>query len=180
MWAVRPGLVDGSDWIEPLPDGFMEIVGGLGHIVKWAPQQEVLAHPATGAFWTRSGWNSTLESICAGVPMICQPNFGDQRINARYVSDVWRVGIHLEYKMERKEMERAIRRIMVEAEGEEIRARNQALKKKVNLCSQENGSSSRSLHNLVDYIFIIVDFQNTSCHQFVCIPDLNCSDKYST
>ncbi|XP_021904070.1 UDP-glycosyltransferase 76B1-like [Carica papaya] len=131
LWAVRPGLVDGSDWIEPLPDGFMEIVGGLGHIVKWAPQQEVLAHPATGAFWTRSGWNSTLESICAGVPMICQPNFGDQRINARYVSDVWRVGIHLEYKMERKEMERAIRRIMVEAEGEEIRARNQALKKKI-------------------------------------------------
>nr|POE87083.1 udp-glycosyltransferase 76f1 [Quercus suber] len=75
LWVVRPGLVRGSEWLEPLPNGFLENLNGRGHIVKWAPQEKVLAHHATGGFWTHNGWNSTLESICEGVPMICQPFF---------------------------------------------------------------------------------------------------------
>ncbi|XWS74885.1 hypothetical protein CRYUN_Cryun01aG0036800 [Craigia yunnanensis] len=109
------------------------MVGERAHIVKWAPQQEVLAHPSTGGFWTHCGWNSTLESLCEGVPMICQPSFGDQKIDARYISHVWRVGVHLEYKIERGEIERAIRRLMVEAEGQEMRDRIKLLKEKINL-----------------------------------------------
>jgi UDP:flavonoid glycosyltransferase YjiC (YdhE family) len=46
--------------------------------VSWAPQEEVLAYATVGGFWTHSEWNSALESVCAGVPMICQPCFGDQ------------------------------------------------------------------------------------------------------
>lgn len=114
LWVVRPGLVHGTEWLEPLPSGFLERMDGRCHIVKWAPQQEVLAHPSVGAFWTHSGWNSTLEGICEEVPMICQPCFSDQKVNARYVSRVWRVGVQLEHGLERGEIERAIRRLMVE------------------------------------------------------------------
>ncbi|KAJ0102926.1 hypothetical protein Patl1_06491 [Pistacia atlantica] len=89
LWVVRPGLTNGSEWLEPLPSGFLEMIDGRGHIVKWAPQQEVLAHPAVGAFWTHNGWNSTLESTCEGVPMICMPCFTDQRVNARYATGEW-------------------------------------------------------------------------------------------
>nr|XP_043626294.1 UDP-glycosyltransferase 76G1-like [Erigeron canadensis] len=90
LWVVRPGFVYGSSWIEPLPDGLVN--EKMGRIVKWAPQQEVLAHEAIGAFWTHSGWNSTLESICEGVPMISSPFWGDQVLDARYMSDVSKVG----------------------------------------------------------------------------------------
>ncbi|CAN0909605.1 UDP-glycosyltransferase 76B1 [Linum grandiflorum] len=152
LWVVRPGLVCGSDWLEGLPDGFMEIVNGRGRIVKWAPQQEVLAHPATGGFWTHNGWNSTLESICEGVPMICHPIAGDQIVNARYVSDVWRIGLHLEKTVERKEIENVIRRLMVEPEGEELRKKVMYLKEKAEFCLQQGGSSSLSLEKLTSYI----------------------------
>ncbi|CAN1173877.1 UDP-glycosyltransferase 76B1 [Linum perenne] len=158
LWVVRPGLVCGSDWLEGLPNGFMEIVCGKGRIVKWASQQEVLAHPATGGFWTHNGWNSTLESVCEGVPMICHPIAGDQLVNARYVSDVWRIGLHLENKVERKYIEKVIRRLMVEPEGEELRKKVMYLKEKTEFCLKQGGSSSMSLEKLTSYI---LSFQQT-------------------
>lgn len=152
LWVVRPGAVPGVEWLEPLPKGFLEMLDGRGHIVKWAPQQEVLAHPAVGGFWTHSGWNSTLESICEGVPMICQPYLPDQMVNARYVSHFWRVGLHSEWKLERMEIERTIRRVMVEAESQEMRARIMHLKEKVDFCLRKGGSSHQSLERLIDHI----------------------------
>ncbi|XP_024969198.1 UDP-glycosyltransferase 76B1-like [Cynara cardunculus var. scolymus] len=153
LWVVRPGSIQGSDWLGPLPDGFLErIAQGRGHIVKWAPQQEVLAHPATGGFLTHNGWNSTLESICEGVPMICSPCFGDQLPNARYVSEVWKIGVELENRLERGEIESSIKRVMVDKEGIEMRKRVLNLKEKVNLCLKEGGSSYTSLEDLVDFI----------------------------
>ena len=77
----------------------MELVEGTkerGFMVGWAPQEKVLAHPAIGGFMTHSGWNSTLENIVAGVPMICWPLFADQHINSRFVSEVWRLGLEHE------------------------------------------------------------------------------------
>ncbi|XP_028054483.1 UDP-glycosyltransferase 76F1-like isoform X2 [Camellia sinensis] len=152
LWVVRPGSVRGRKWLESLPNGFIEMLGGRGHIVNWAPQQDVLAHPAVGAFWTHNGWNSTLESICEGVPMICMPRFTDQLVNARYVSHVWGVGVQLENGLERGDIERAIRGLMVEKEGKEIRERMLHLKEKVNLCVMQGGSSHESLQRLISHI----------------------------
>ncbi|CAN0909606.1 UDP-glycosyltransferase 76B1 [Linum grandiflorum] len=152
LWVVRPGSVLGSEWLELLPDEFHQVVNGRGKIVKWAPQQAVLAHPAVGGFWTHCGWNSTFESICEGVPMICHPSFGDQKVNARYVSDVWRVGIHLESNRDRLGIEKAIRTLMLDAQGQEIRQRSIALKQKIDDSLKQGGSSYRSLDRLVDSI----------------------------
>lgn len=107
LWVVRPGSVGGSEWIELLPEGFKEATPETGCIVRWAPQKDVLAHRAVGGFWTHCGWNSTLESISEGVPMICRPCFGDQNVNARYLCHVWRVGLELEGDLDRTERERA-------------------------------------------------------------------------
>ncbi|KAK1409413.1 hypothetical protein QVD17_35939 [Tagetes erecta] len=146
LWVVRPGFVDGSTWLEALPDGLM---GERGRIVKWAPQQEVLAHKAVGAFWTHSGWNSTFESVCEGVPMICSPFWGDQPLNARYMSDVLKVGVYLENGWKRQEIANAIRRVMVD---EEIRERVKMLKQKLDVSLIKGGSSYESVESLVAYI----------------------------
>ncbi|KAL0003233.1 hypothetical protein SO802_017014 [Lithocarpus litseifolius] len=158
LWVVRPGLVRGSEWLEPLPTGFLQTLNGRAHIVKWAPQLEVLAHPAVGAFWTHNGWNSTLESICEGVPMICMPFFTDQKVNAKYVSQIWKVGLQLENGLDRLEIERYIKRLMVEKEGEELRDRISKLKEKAKFCLQQGGSSLQNLDSLVSHISKLESF----------------------
>lgn len=55
---------------------------GTGLLVPWAPQQAILEHPATGWFVTHAGFNSVVESIYAGVPMICWPFAAEQPLNA--------------------------------------------------------------------------------------------------
>ncbi|XP_020251617.1 UDP-glycosyltransferase 78D2-like, partial [Asparagus officinalis] len=76
--------------LNPLPAGFLDRTVDRGIVVPWAPQVDVLAHEAVGAFVTHCGWNSVLESITGGVPMLCRPFLGDQMLNARAVAHVWR------------------------------------------------------------------------------------------
>uniref|UniRef100_A0A0E0E9H6 UDP-glycosyltransferases domain-containing protein n=1 Tax=Oryza meridionalis TaxID=40149 RepID=A0A0E0E9H6_9ORYZ len=151
LWVVRPDLVKGLD--KPsLPDGFERAVEGRGKVIKWAPQQEVLAHHAVGGFWTHNGWNSTLESVSEGVPMICKPQFADQMLNTRYLEAVWAVGFELVGKLERGEIKKAIKRLMVEKEGAEIRERAKELKKKMDQCLESSGSSQIAINRASDIL----------------------------
>ncbi|XP_027164976.1 UDP-glucose iridoid glucosyltransferase-like [Coffea eugenioides] len=150
LWVIRPGLGGGSD--AHLPEGFQELTGNRGCIVKWAPQKDVLAHPAVGGFWSHCGWNSTLESISEGVPMICKPYFVDQTVNARYLTHEWGIGIELDEVMQRTNVAKAIRRILVEEEGSRMRQKVIALKEQIKHCIKEGGSSYNSLNELVQFI----------------------------
>ncbi|KAJ4850888.1 hypothetical protein Tsubulata_031452 [Turnera subulata] len=152
LWVVRPGFILGSEWTEPLPKGVKEIVGERCCIVKWAPQREVLGHAAVGVFLTHCGWNSALESISEGVPMICRPYFGDQKVTARYIAHVWGLGLQLENKLDREEVARAVRRIMEDEQGEQIRARAEDMKGKIELCVKKGGLSYNSMDNLVQFM----------------------------
>ncbi|GJX35293.1 hypothetical protein Tco_0246850 [Tanacetum coccineum] len=127
-----PRWVEGSEWIELLPDKFLEEVGDRGRIVKWCPQNEVLAHPSIGCFWTQMD--------------------GIQKMGGGYVSDVWKIGVLLEDGLERVGIERAIKRVMEDKEGEEIRQRISRVKKDTAISFNEGGSSHQSLKKLVDYI----------------------------
>ncbi|KAM0906058.1 hypothetical protein ACQ4PT_017018 [Festuca glaucescens] len=124
LWALRSDLVRGVTEAT-LPDGFDVATRHRGMIVSWAPQEEVLAHVAVGGFWTHCGWNSTLEGVCGGVPMLCRPYFGDQMGNARYVEHVWRAGFVLDCELERGKVKEAVRRLMTSNEGDEMRKRAQ-------------------------------------------------------
>ncbi|XP_067994220.1 UDP-glucuronosyltransferase 1A1-like isoform X4 [Melanerpes formicivorus] len=54
-------------------------------LVKWLPQNDLLAHPKTRAFITHGGSHGVYEGICNAVPMVLMPLFGDQMDNAKRV-----------------------------------------------------------------------------------------------
>ncbi|XP_040382119.1 DIMBOA UDP-glucosyltransferase BX8-like [Oryza brachyantha] len=143
LWVVRPGSVRGGT--PPLPHGLDR---SRGKIVPWAPQRDVLAHRATGGFWTHCGWNSTLESVCEGVPMLTQPCFADQTVNARYVTHQWGVGLELGEVFDRARAAEAVRRLMVGEECAAMRERAHGLKTRAN----QRVAATRAIDNLVDYI----------------------------
>ncbi|KAL5704472.1 hypothetical protein ACHQM5_022898 [Ranunculus cassubicifolius] len=92
IWVVR--LAKNKEHEEILPRGFEKRVEGKGLIIKdWAPQMLILDHPAVGGFMTHCGWNSTLEGITAGLPMITWPVFAEQFDNEKLVTQVLDTGI---------------------------------------------------------------------------------------
>ncbi|MED6194943.1 hypothetical protein PIB30_033356 [Stylosanthes scabra] len=94
FWVIRPDLVGGENAV--LPNEFVEETKIRGMISNWCPQEQVLAHPSIGVFLTHCGWNSTLESICGGVPMICWPFFAEQQTNCRFCNKEWGNGLEIE------------------------------------------------------------------------------------
>ena len=67
-----------------------------GLVVKsWAPQVEVLGHRATSAFMTHCGWNSTLEGIMAGLPLLCWPLYAEQRLTKVLIVEKMKFGVVL-------------------------------------------------------------------------------------
>ena len=87
-------------WVVPsgaeYPDGFTQRVSEYGKIVAWADQEKVLAHPSVACFFSHCGWNSTMESLCMGVPFLCWPHHGDQLDNKIFICDIWKVGLEMD------------------------------------------------------------------------------------
>ncbi|KAH7672826.1 UDP-glucuronosyl/UDP-glucosyltransferase protein [Dioscorea alata] len=140
LWAVREDLVKGKEEIEitkEMEEGTKE----RGCMVEWVPQEEVLAHRAVGCFLTHSGWNSTLEGMVAGVPMICFPYFSDQMINSRFVSEVWRIGLDMKDVCDRNIVERMVRKVMEES-ALELRSSTARMADLARKSVEENGTFS--------------------------------------
>ncbi|XP_051146883.1 gallate 1-beta-glucosyltransferase 84A24-like [Andrographis paniculata] len=95
LWVMRPAPWDSTRASHVLPEGYLEEIGDRGKIVQWSPQEKVLDHPSLACFVTHCGWNSTVEALASGVPAVAFPQWGDQVTNAKFLVDVFGVGVRL-------------------------------------------------------------------------------------
>ncbi|GJM85034.1 hypothetical protein PR202_ga00762 [Eleusine coracana subsp. coracana] len=134
---------------------FAEAAEGRGYVASWCQQAEVLRHEAVGAFLTHCGWNSVLEGVCAGVPLLCWPFAADQQTNCRFACTEWRVGVEVAADVDRTEVAELVREVMGGGEkGREMRRRAAEWKEKAEAAAAlPGGSAWVNLDRLVNQVF---------------------------
>ncbi|KAK7245040.1 hypothetical protein RIF29_39870 [Crotalaria pallida] len=153
-----------EEWLAE--ENFEERNKGKGVLIRgWAPQVKILSHPAIGGFLTHCGWNSTLEAVAAGVPMITWPMFAEQFFNEKLIVQVLNIGVRVgievgvgnmetEHVLVKKEdVEKAIDKIMDQGvEGEQRRNRALELKEMTHKAVEEGGSSSSNCKLFLQHV----------------------------
>ncbi|KQK16107.1 UDP-glycosyltransferase 88B1 [Brachypodium distachyon] len=170
LWTLRgpPAAAGGSlhptdaDLDELLPEGFLERTKERGLVwPRRTPQKEILAHAAIGCFVTHCGWNSTLESLWHGVPLVPWPLYAEQHLNAFELVSVVGVAVAMEVDRERNnfveaaELERAVRCLMgggAEEEGRKAREKAAEMKTVCRNAVEVGGSSYAALQRLRDAV----------------------------
>lgn len=149
LWVIRSDVVKGEELSSMLPEGFESRTKGRGTIVSWAPQVAVLEHEAVGGFLTHCGWNSTLESLWVGVPMLACPRRAEQKTNARFIANEWGVGILLggtkEGILKNRDVQEGVEALMIGKIGQQARKKAQELKDIVRKAAAQGGSSHTNL-----------------------------------
>ncbi|XP_003634093.1 UDP-glycosyltransferase 88A1 [Vitis vinifera] len=165
LWVVRspPSKDPSRRFLAPpdpdlnslLPDGFLDRTKERGLVVKsWAPQVAVLNHASVGGFVTHCGWNSVLEAVCAGVPMVAWPLYAEQRFNRVVMVEELKLALPMEESEEgfitATEVEKRGRELMESEEGNTLRLRIMAMKKAAETAMSDGGSSRNALTKLVE------------------------------
>ncbi|TKY45381.1 UDP-glycosyltransferase 73C3 [Spatholobus suberectus] len=168
IWVLRGEYrIDEMErWL--LEERFEERVKERGILIRgWVPQVLILSHGAIGAFFTHCGWNSTLEAICAGVPLVTFPMFQDQFYNEKFAVQVAEIGVsvgaeiavHLGQedkfgecvRVNRDNVKEAIEKVIGEGE-EKVKRRERARKyaDRAKKAIEKGGSSYRNMSMLID------------------------------
>ncbi|CAI8594273.1 unnamed protein product [Vicia faba] len=152
LWIIRPDLVRGGSVI--LSSEFVDEISDRGLIASWCPQEKVLNHNSIGGFLTHCGWNSTIESICAGVPMLCWPFFADQPTNSRFICNEWEIGTEIDTNGKRDEVENLVNELMVGEKGKKMRQKAMELKKKAEENTSPGGCSYMNLDKVIKEVLL--------------------------
>ncbi|XP_021821628.1 UDP-glycosyltransferase 73C6-like [Prunus avium] len=176
IWVVR-GCKQSEElekWISE--NGFKERTKERSLLIRgWAPQTLILSHPAIGGFLTHCGWNSTLEAICAGLPLITWPLFSEQFLNEKLVEQILKIAVRVgvEYPMKWGEEEKigvlvkkenvkeAIEKLMDGEESQGKRERAKKFGKMARRAVEEGGSSHLNIALLIQDIMQ----QGSNCSQ---------------
>ncbi|XP_018681746.2 UDP-glycosyltransferase 86A1-like [Musa acuminata AAA Group] len=150
IWVLRSDVVS-SDEPDPLPEDFAEESQGRGVVVPWCCQVELLKHRSIGGFLTHCGWNSILESIWCGVPLLCFPLLTDQFTNRKLVVNDWRIGLDLgrTNKVNREEVSKRIEILMEGEAGNEARKNIREVRRALEIALTPEGSSHKNLDQFI-------------------------------
>lgn len=166
IWFIRNTSDEFERWL--VEEGYEERVKDRGLMVRgWAPQILILSHQATGGFVTHCGWNSTLEGISAGIPLVTWPQFAEQFLNERFIIDVLKIGVKIGTEvpivfteldkskiiLKRQDVKIAVQDLMsTEEEGEARRKRAREFKVLAKIAMEEGGSSHLNLTSMIQAI----------------------------
>ncbi|KAK1695147.1 hypothetical protein QYE76_011844 [Lolium multiflorum] len=148
LWAVRSAA-----WSPPVE------VGPRGRIVHgWMPQRSVLAHRAVGGFVSHCGWNSVMECLAAGKPVLAWTIMAEQHLNAYHVADIIGAGVRMMVVkvaggtvVETAAVERKVRRLMdAGEEGRKMREKASWAQQAANAAVSDGGTSRVALMKLVE------------------------------
>ncbi|KAL3828440.1 hypothetical protein ACJIZ3_017242 [Penstemon smallii] len=150
LWVIR------ASEEEKLPTNFVHDTLDKGIIVNWSPQLNVLSNKAVGCFFSHGGWNSTIEALSLGVPMVVMPQWTDQTTNAKLVQDVWNVGVRVRVDEEginvgRDEIEGCIREVMGAGgeKGKEMKRNANKWKDLAKEAVSDGGSSDTNINKFL-------------------------------
>ncbi|XVF67538.1 hypothetical protein PTKIN_Ptkin10aG0129300 [Pterospermum kingtungense] len=158
IWVVNKDKDNGEkeDW---LPEGFEKRIGSKGLMITgWAPQVMILDQEAVGGFVTHCGWNSTLEAVSAGVPMVTWPVSAEQFYNEKLLTEIMKIGVAVGVEkwvpmvgdfVRSEAIEKAINKVMKGETAEELRGRAKALAQMAKKAVAEGGSSYSDLDRLI-------------------------------
>ncbi|KAL6191311.1 hypothetical protein ACLB2K_037702 [Fragaria x ananassa] len=122
-------------------------------IVPWCSQVEVLSNPSLGCFVTHCGWNSTLESLVSGVPVVAFPQWTDQGTNAKLIEDTWKTGVRVEPNEEGVVVGEEIKSCLdVVMESDKMRMNAKKWKDLAREAVSEGGSSDKNMKVFLDQI----------------------------
>lgn len=148
LWVLRE-----AEQIK-LPIGYRDSVKEKGLIVTWCNQLELLANQAIGCFVTHCGWNSTLESLSLGVPVVCLPQWADQLPDAKFLEEVWEVGVRPQEDEKgvarREEFVKCLEVVMEGERSQVIRGNAGKWKNLAREAVSEGGSSDKIIDDFVN------------------------------
>nr|AWU66062.1 UGT75L20 [Rubus chingii var. suavissimus] len=151
LWVIRENRKNAEDKEEKL--SCREELEELGMIVPWCSQVEVLSNPSLGCFVTHCGWNSSLESLVSGIPVVAFPQWTDQGTNAKLIEDTWKTGMRVAPNEEGVVVGEELKRCLDIVMGsEEMRRNAKKWKDLAREAVSEGGSSDKNLKAFLDEI----------------------------
>jgi hypothetical protein len=152
LWSLRKEEVTKDD----LPEGFLDRVDGRGMICGWSPQVEILAHKAVGGFVSHCGWNSIVESLWFGVPIVTWPMYAEQQLNAFLMVKELKLAVELklDYRVHSdeivnaNEIETAIRYVM-DTDNNVVRKRVMDISQMIQRATKNGGSSFAAIEKFI-------------------------------
>ncbi|KAJ6406090.1 hypothetical protein OIU84_009752 [Salix udensis] len=129
-------------------------------VSEWVDQRQILSHHAVGGFLSHCGWNSVLESVVAGVPILAWPMIADQYLNAKLIVNGAGAGISVgrvrnqgsETLVSRQSIAEGVEELMGGQEGRSARERAEALSTVARTAVQKGGSSHDTLNKFIDQL----------------------------
>ncbi|KAK8512895.1 hypothetical protein V6N13_090367 [Hibiscus sabdariffa] len=153
LWIVR----DSEQ--KKLPGWFLDLDKEKGMVVTWCNQLEMLSHPAVGCFVTHCGWNSTLEGLSLGVPMVGVPKWADQLSDAKFVEEIWGIGVRAtedeEGVVRREELVKCLKEVMEGERSKEIKRNANKWKELAKKAISDGGSSDECINEFVKQLAAI-------------------------